>query len=214
MAKGFKSVKGEYQKGGEYYKWKDGEQTLRLVGDIVCRYVYWKKTPDGKNIAFECLGFDRDLEKFTNIEKDWFQTMFPEQKCSWSYVARAIHPDDEAKTILVPLKKKLYQQIQEVAEDLGDPTDIDTGWDCIVMRTVTGAHAFNVEYSLKQLKCKTRELNPVERAAVAEMPDIDSLVPRQTPEDQRAQINQLFFSADDQTEVDTNSTETFDDVPQ
>lgn len=214
MAKGFTDVKGQYQKGGEYYKWKDGEQALRLVGDIVCRYVYWKKTPDGKNLAFECLGFDRDQEKFTNLEKDWFQAMFPDQKCSWAYVARAIHPDDKSKTILVPLKKKLYQQIQEVAADLGDPTDVITGWDCIVVRTITGSHAFNVEYTLKQLKCKTRELDDVEKGAVEAMPDIDSLVPRQTADEQRAQIDQVFFSAGSDTEVDTEAREHFDDVPQ
>jgi len=127
MAKSFSSTNGQAKKGGEYYKWVDGEQTLRLVGDVVPRYVYWKKSTDGKNISVECLSFDRELEKFTNIEKDWFQAAFPDQKCSWAYVARAINPSDKGKTILIPMKKKLYAQIMDVAAELGDPTDPKTG---------------------------------------------------------------------------------------
>ena len=208
MAKSFATTEGQAKKGGEYYKWVDGDQSLRLVGDIVPRYVYWKSNGE-RNIAIECLSFDRDLEKFTNIEKDWFQVAFPEQKCSWAYVARAINPTDKTKTILIPLKKKLYQQIQDVAAELGDPTDIESGWDLIVSRVKTGTAAFNVEYTLKQLKCKTRSLDDEERAAVAAMPPIDELVPRQTAAEQKLFINKMFFDKDD-TETDQSAVDEVD----
>jgi len=211
MAKGFKDTEGKAKKGGEYYKWVDGDQSIRLVGDIVPRYVYWKSNGE-RNVAFECLSFDRDLEKFTNVEKDWFQASFPDQKCSWAYVARAINPADSTKTILIPLKKKLYQQIQDVAVELGDPTDIKTGWDCIVNRAKTGTAAFNVEYTLKQLKCKVRPLSEEESTAVESMPPIDDLVPRPTADEQKALIQQMFFG-DEATETDNKAVEEFDDIP-
>lgn len=208
MAKSFGNTAGAAKKGGEYYKWVDGEQTIRLVGDIVPRYVYWKTNSEGNNISVECLGFDRDLEKFTNIEKDWFRTHFPDQNCSWAYVARSIHPEDKEKTILIPLKKKMYQQIMDVAEELGDPTDIDTGWDLVIKREKTGPQAFNVEYTLKQLKCKTRALEDDEKETVANMPPIDELVPRPTPEEQKEFIERMFLNVEE-TETDD---EAVDDV--
>ena len=205
MAKSFGNTAGEAKKGGEYYKWVDGEQTIRLVGDIVPRYVYWKTTADGKNISVECLSFDRDLEKFTNVEKDWFQHFFPEAKCSWAYVARAIHPEDKSKTILIPMKKKLYAQVQDVAEELGDPTDPATGWGLVVSRQKTGSAAFNVEYTLKQLKCKTRELDEEELATVEAMPPIDDIVLRQSPEEQKDLIERMFINT--ATETDEEAEE-------
>lgn len=211
MAKSFGEVAGAAKKGKQY-KWVDGEQTIRLVGNILPRYVYWKSTGEF-NIPVECLGFDRDLEKFTNIEKDWFQDMFPEQKCAWSYMATAIDPEDKSKTILVPLKKKMYQQIQDVAAELGDPTNVDSGWDIIVNRVKTGPANYNVEYTVKQLKCKNRALSAEEKAAVEAMPSIDTLVPRQTADEQKAFILATFFNRDD-TETDEEAAKEFDDIPQ
>jgi hypothetical protein len=201
MAKSWNDTAGAAKKGGEYYKWVDGEQTLRLVGDVVPRYVYWKTTSDGKNMSVECLSFDRDLEKFTNVEKDWFQHYFPDINCGWAYVARAINPTDKEKTILIPMKKGLYKDVMDVAEELGDPTDPVTGWDLVIMREKTGPQAFNVEYKLKQLKCKTRELDDDEKATIEKMPPIDELVPRQTPEEQKEFIERVFLNMEE-TETD------------
>lgn len=192
MAKGFNDTNGEAKKGAAYYKYVDGTQTLRLVGQIMPRYVYWKKNNEGKNISVECLSFDRDEEKFTNIETDWFQHYFPEAKCSWGYVGQIIDPEDNTKTILLPLKKKFWQQVMVVAGELGDPTDPVTGWDLVLTRAKTGNQAFNVEYTVEQLKCKPRELSAEEKQAVAEMPDLDTLVPRNTPEEQKAFIEKNF----------------------
>lgn len=207
MAKSFASTKGEAIKGGEYYKWADGEQTIRLVGDIVPRYVYWKQSVAKKNVAVECLGFDRNLEKFTNIETDHFQLHFPDQNCSWAYVGRALNPADTTKTILIPLKKKMYAQIIDVAESLGDPTDTITGWDIVIAKVKTGSAAFNVEYTVKQLKCKTRELSDEEKAVVAAMAPIDELVPRQSAAEQKEYVQKMFFGSGDDTETDQEAAD-------
>jgi hypothetical protein len=203
MAKGFAETNGVAKKGGKFYKWVDGEQIIRLVGEIVPRYVYWKSTIDDegktRNVSIECLGFDRDAEKFTNIEKDWFKHYWSDQQCSWSYVCRAIDPADATQTILIPMKKKLYQQIQEVAKELGDPTNPETGWDCIVKREKTGAQAYNVEYTLKQLQCKVRTLSEEELEAIEKMDPMDDLVPRLTSNEQHQLIKDTWFKDNNTT---------------
>jgi len=45
------------------------------------------------------------------------------------------------------------------AEDLGDPTDPETGWDVMFKRVKTGPLPYNVEYQLQVLKCKPRALD-------------------------------------------------------
>lgn len=133
MAISFKDTKGAAQKGGEYFKFKDGENRFRLVGDVIPRYVYWKKNGD-QNLSVECLGFDREQEKFTNVEKDWFRHYFNEkdsegkfrENCAWSYVGQVIDLED-GKVKLIGHKKKLFQAIIDAAETLGDPTDPETG---------------------------------------------------------------------------------------
>ena len=66
------------------YTYKDGDNKVRIVGDILARYVYWIEGTNGKNIPFECLSFDRDSERFNNKEKDWIREYFPDLKCGWS----------------------------------------------------------------------------------------------------------------------------------
>ena len=40
------------------YKYVNGDNTLRIVGDILPRYVTWIKGENDKNIPLECLSFD------------------------------------------------------------------------------------------------------------------------------------------------------------
>ena len=68
------------------------------------------------------------------------------------------------KVKVVNLKKKLWEQIITAAEDLGDPTDPDTGWDICFKRVKTGPLPYNVEYQLQALKCKPRPLHDEERS--------------------------------------------------
>lgn len=117
-----KAIKNSY----EAYEYKDGENTVRLVGGILPRYVYWLKGSNNKDIPVECLAFNREKEKFDNLEVDHVPSYFPDKKCSWAYSINCLDPRD-GKVKVLNLKKKLFEQILTAAEDLGDPTDLDTG---------------------------------------------------------------------------------------
>lgn len=184
------------------YTYKDGENSVRLVGGVLPRYVYWVKGTNNKDIPIECLSFDREQEKFTNKEVDHVQKFFPDVKCSWAYSINCIDPTD-GKVKVLNLKKKLFEQILNAAEDLGDPTDLDTGWDIVFKRAKTGPLPFNVEYTLSVLRCKPRPLTDVERAAVKEAKDIDELYPRATSADVLALLERITSGVDDGD--DTNS---------
>ena len=186
MAKAFGSTNGKAIKNNhEAYTYKDGEQTLRLYGGVLPRYVYWVKTSNGKDIPIECLAFNRDKEKFDNLEVDHVQRYFPDKKCGWAYSINCIDPTD-GKSKVLNLKKKLFEQISTAAEDLGDPTDLDNGWDIVFKRVKTGPLAYNVEYTLQVLRCKKRSLTEEERKVVAESPSIDEKIVRPTSEEVEA----------------------------
>ena len=144
MAISFNQQKGSAQKSSiESFTYRDGDNKVRVVGDILARYVYWIEGTNGKNIPFECLSFDRDTERFNNKEKDWVREYYPDLKCGWSYATQCIDPTD-GKVKVLNLKKKLWVQIMIAAEDLGDPTDVDNGWDICFKRVKPGPLAYNV----------------------------------------------------------------------
>lgn len=179
MALAFTATKGKAVKNShESYTYKDGENTVRIVGGILPRYVYWLKGSNNKDIPVECLAFDREKEKFTNAEVDHVPAFFPDKKCSWSYSVNALV---DGKVVVLNLKKKLFEQICSAAEDLGDPTDPKEGWDVVFKRQKTGPLPFNVEYTLSVLRCKKRALTAAELAAVEESITIDAKFVRATP---------------------------------
>ena len=183
MALAFSNTKGKAVKSSvDSFEYKDGDNTVRLFGGVLPRYVYWLKGTNNKDIPVECLAFDREEERFNNKEVDHVQSFFPDAKCSWSYSVNCIDPKD-GKAKVLNLKKKLFEQIITAAEDLGDPTDPDTGWDVVFKRVKTGPLPFNVEYQLKALACKPRKLSEAERAVIAADKNIDEKYPRATPED-------------------------------
>lgn len=211
MAIKFNQTKGTAAKTKvETYEYKEGENTVRLVGDILARYVYWVPGSNGKDLPIECLGFDREKERFTNIEQDWVPKYFPTNKegkpnrCQWSYVMNCIDPKD-GKVKPIMLKKKLLADIMNAAEQLGlDPTDPDQGFDIIFKKEKTGPLAFNVEYKLQQLKLKTRSLNDAERAALAEAKPIDEFYPRPTPDEIKALLDKVSSGADEEAASGTD----------
>jgi hypothetical protein len=186
------------------FKFVNGDNTLRIVGDILPRYVYWIKGENEKNIPMECLSFDRDKEAFLNIEKDWVREFFPDMKCGWSYVTQCVVPDTDNpgkyKVQVVNLKKKLWEQVITAAKTLGDPTDVVTGWDIEIDRKKTGALAFNVEYQLKALECKKRPLNEGELEAIAELRSMDEVMPRPTPDAQKELLDRLSGKSSENTD--------------
>lgn len=180
MALSFKNTKGKAQSNKvEAYEYKDGENVVRLVGGVLPRYIYWLKGSNNKDIPVECLAFSREKEKFDNLEKDHVPEFFPDVKCSWSYTVNCIDPKD-GKVKALNLKKKLFEAIATAAEDLGDPTDFDSGWDVVFKRVKTGPLPFNVEYQLQVLRCKVRALSEEERAAANAAKTIDEKYPRPT----------------------------------
>jgi hypothetical protein len=196
MAKTFGNTKGAAQKSKfPTYQYKDGEQKLRLFGGVLPRYMYWIKSSNGKDIPLECLSFDRDEEKFTNVEKDVVPSYFPDLKCSWSYAVNALTVDNEP--VVVNLKKKLFQQIMDAAESLGDPTDPDTGWWIVFKRAKTGSMAYNVEYTLQVLKCKSSALTDEQREIISKEKSIDEKFPRPTPEEIEKAIQRLTKDDDE-----------------
>jgi hypothetical protein len=205
MALKFGDTKGKaVKKSVEAYEYKDGENTVRLIGGVLPRYVYWLKGTNNKDIPIECLAFDREKEKFTNTEMDHVPAYFSDKKCSWAYSINCIDPKD-GKVKALNLKKKLFEQILNAAEDLGDPTDYDSGWDVVFKRTKTGPLPFNVEYNLSVLKCKRRALSSDERALADAAEDIDSKFPRATPDEVKAALEKLVAGAAEDESVDPES---------
>ena len=170
---------------------------MRLCGDILARYVYWIKGENDKNIPLECLSFDRNTESFNNKETDWVRNYYPDLKCGWSYATQCI---DNGEVKVVNLKKKLWEQIITAAEDLGDPTDPDTGWDVCFKKVKTGPLPYNVEYQLQALKCKPRELDDEEKALYADFKSMDDVMPRPTPDAQKELLDRIREAST--TEVD------------
>ena len=193
MALGFNQTKGAAQRSSvKQYTYKNGDNRVRLVGDILARYVYWVQGENGKNIPFECLSFDRDKEAFINKEKDWVRAYYPDLKCSWSYAMQGIDLEsEEPEVLVVNLKKKLFEQILLAAEDLGDPTDPDTGWDVYFKRVKTGPLPYNVEYQLQVLKCKNRPLTDEEKEVVSGLKSMDEVLPRPTADAQKELLDRI-----------------------
>lgn len=195
MALKFGETKGKaVKKSVEAYEYKDGENVVRLIGGVLPRYVYWLKGSNNKDIPIECLAFDREQEKFNNKEVDHVPSFFPDKKCSWAYSINCIDPKD-GKVKALNLKKKLFEQIITAAEDLGDPTSYDDGWDVVFKRQKTGPLPFNVEYTLNVLRCKKRALTADERALADSAEDIDSKFPRPSPEEVKAALEKIVAGA-------------------
>ena len=195
MALSFNKQTGGAQKSSiDTFQYVDGDNKMRVVGDILARYVYWIKGENDKNIPMECLSFDRNSERFNNVDKDWVREYYPDLKCGWSYATQCI---EGGKVKVVNLKKKLWEQIITAAEDLGDPTDPETGWDICFKRVKTGPLPYNVEYQLQALKCKPRPLTDEERDLIADLKSMDDVMSRPTPDAQKELLDRVRGAANE-----------------
>jgi hypothetical protein len=191
----------------EQYTYKNGDNSVRMFGDLLPRYIYWIKGENDKNIPMECLSFDRQKEAFINEEKDWVREYYPDLKCGWSYSIQCIDNTD-GKAKVLNLKKKLMDQILIAAEDLGDPCDPETGWDIHFKRTKTGPNVYNVEYTLNTLKCQKsiRALSDEEQEIVSKATPIDELLPRPTPDAQKELLERVMTGGNE-----SNTDESIED---
>ena len=189
MALSFNKQTGGAQKSSiSTFQYKDGDNKMRVVGDILARYVYWITGENDKNIPMECLSFDRNSERFNNKEQDWIREYYPDLKCGWSYATQCI---DNGQVKVVNLKKKLWEQIITAAEDLGDPTDPETGWDICFKRVKTGPLPYNVEYQLQALKCKPRALTEDELGLITDLKSMDEVMTRPTADAQKELLDRV-----------------------
>ena len=224
MGKGFTESAGSAIKNKlDYIKFDFGVNSMRIVGEILPRYAYWRKLKEFQ-IPIECLSFDREKEAFTNIEKDWYKHYFPKFETgfnkgkdvypTWSYVGRAIDPKD-GKLKMVGFKKKLFEQIQTLAkkDGFGSPTDPETGWSVVFEKKSTGPLAVNVEYTLDPLEIHPCPLTDEEKELIKDMPSIESLVPRLSADEQHAFIKTNWLEPEpaQETNVDNAVVDGFDD---
>ena len=195
---GFGTVKGSAKKDKtEQYKMVDGDNSVRLFGNILPRYVYWIKGTNGKNLPFECLEFNRETESFDKAEKDWVKEYYPDLKCSWSYSMMCLDSNNQPKVF--NFKKKLFDQIMSNVADLGDPTDPENGWLLKFSKKKTGPLPINVEYTLQTVKCLNSKgpLSEEEKAAIEARKPIEELIPRATPAAQKGLLDKLVKGEDD-----------------
>lgn len=205
MGVGFNDAHGSAQKTGlDYIKLEFGENRFRMVGELRPRYAYWKELKTN-SIPVECLSFDPTVEKFTNVDMDWFKHYFPEAKCVWSYVIQVLDPKDNTLK-LCGLKKKLFDQIQTAAKSLGDPTDYENGYTLVIEKKKNGPNRFNVEYNLDVLATQKTQgpLDDEQLEVLKDIKPIDELIPRMSADDQKAFILNAWINAEE-TEVDNEA---------
>lgn len=195
----------------DQYTYRNGDNSVRLFGELLPRYIYWVKGENDKNLPMECLAFDRESESFTSKEKDWVKEFYPDLKPTWSYSIQCIDLQD-GKAKVFNLKRKLMDQIIQAAEELGDPTNPETGWEVHFKRTKTGPHVYNVEYTLDQFKCLKNQ-KPATNDQKAEMDaatPIDELLPRPTPEIQKELLDRIHRGESGDDNTDKEVSEEFD----
>jgi hypothetical protein len=201
MALSFNKVKGSASKEKTpSYKMREGENRIRLVGGILARYIYWIPNKDGVKTPVECLSFNRENEKFDNAEKDWVKEYYPDITPEWAYASLCFDLKDPGKILIFNHKKKLFGNIVSMVEDLGDPTDLNTGWDLVFNKAKTGPKIYNVDYTIMQLKCKTRALSAEEKTMVEAYPVIDEILRRPPPEDIKKYLDELRSGAPSKNE--------------
>ena len=178
----FSDVQGSARKSSyPFLKFPIGLTEFRIFGDILPKYDYWIN-----GVKLEALSFDRDQERFHNIEMDYVNGYFPGERCKWAYTCLAL--DSSNQIVIVPLKKSFFEQVKSTAEDLGDPTNPETGWGIVIKKTDAGTGPFGIKYELQPLKCKKVALTDEQLAIIADAKSIFEAVPRQTAEEQKAII--------------------------
>lgn len=198
MALGFGDFNGGAKKSEVVYmKLAEGQNTFRILPkSLLPSYQFWVKGANGKELPFEALQFDRDSEKFVNSRSCPIRDLglkdpkdpSKDLRCSYAYKCLVLNKATGRVEVLT-LKKGLVEDIKSVASQMGiDPTDPDTGTWFTVVRKKTGPLAFNVEYSVQQLMCKSTPLSAEDRALVEASKSIDDMFPLETYDAQLARL--------------------------
>jgi len=90
-----------------------GDTKIRLIGEVMPRYVYWVVTTEGKKMPVECLRFDRQKETFNESNKDPMTEIDEEiyaDKPQFAYVCNVIDRADN-KIKIFDLRSTIYKQL-------------------------------------------------------------------------------------------------------
>jgi hypothetical protein len=212
--KKFTDLQGKASKAGpERFKPQEGRNEFRIIGSVIPGYKYWLKTRDGTSVPMDCLSFNRETEQFDNRSRDVVREYFPEKKCSWAYQSYVIDRAD-GKVKLFDHKKRLFESILDAAKaKLGDPTDVENGWDIVFTRKKTGPKAFNVEYKLETFELENSSLSEEDLTAIEEAGTIEDFIKISTPEEQEDFIKNYILPKEEDEVPDDVSNEFDDDIP-
>lgn len=205
MALGFGNFNGGAKKSEvQYMKLVDGDNTFRILPEsLLPSYQFWVKGPNGKELPFEALQFNRETERFDNFRNCPIKDLglkdprdpSKDLRCQYAYKCLVLNKAT-GKVEVLTLKKGIVEEIKLVANQMQiDPTDLDTGTWFTVTRKKTGSQAFNVEYSIKQLLCRSTPLTAEEKALVAASKSIDEMFPLETYDEQMARLQKHLNSA-------------------
>lgn len=176
-----------------------GDTRIRLVGNLMPRYVYWIVTKEGRKMPVECLQFNRETESFDNSAPDPIKEIDEEiynEKASFAYVCNVIdRADGENK--LMDLRSTIYQQIVDYATnpDYGNPADIESGYDLTIKKEKTGPLPQNVKYTI----IPARNNSPLTEAEKSmELYNLDNIFKRPDYDTQKQWLmeNTTYYAGD------------------
>ena len=173
-----------------------GDTKIRLMGDVLPRYVYWITTNEGKKMPVECLRFSRATEQFDDTQPDPFkeldEAIFAD-KPQFAYVCNALDRTD-GQIKLFDLRATIYRQIVDYASnpEYGNPADESTGYDITIKKEKTGPLPQNVKYTCIPARASVA-LTDEEKTL--EKYDLDRIYKRQTYDEQKQWLlqNTAYF---------------------
>jgi hypothetical protein len=190
-----------------------GDTKIRLIGEVMPRYVYWVVTTEGKKMPVECLRFDRQKETFNDSNKDPMTEIDDEvysDKPQFAYVCNVIDRADN-KIKIFDLRSTIYKQIVDYATnpDYGNPADDDTGYDITIKKEKTGPLPQNVKYSVIPAR-NNSSLTDSDKSL--ELFELDKIYKRQSYEDQKQWLlqNTAYFAEEASDEFKPEAVEDLD----
>jgi hypothetical protein len=176
-----------------------GDTKIRLIGEVLPRYVYWVVTSEGKKMPVECLQFDRQTEGFNNNAKDPVKEIDEDvysDKPQFAYVCNVIDRSDN-KIKIFDLRSTIYKQIVDYATnpDYGNPADDDAGYDITIKKEKTGPLPQNVKYSVIPARSNSA-LSDAEKSG--DLFELDKIYKRQSYEEQKEWLlqNTAYFAGE------------------
>jgi hypothetical protein len=189
-----------------------GETRVRLIGEVLPRYVYWIVDKEGKRRPVECLRFDRKTETFTKEDDPMMEVdeAIYSDKPQFAYVCNVIDRKDK-KIKLFDLRSTIYQQIVDYAAnpEYGNPADPDNGYDITIKKEKTGPLPQNVKYTCVPARGNV-PLTEDERAM--ELYDLEAIVKRMTYMEQKEWLLKNTSYFDGMGGDEFTATEDMDDL--